>query len=66
MAYTQAQLDALQVAISTGARSIAYDGKSTTFRNLSDMLALEARITAYLSGTTTSRSNLASVSKGTR
>ena len=66
MAYTQAQLDALQVAIATGARSIAYDGKSTTFRNLAEMLALEARITAQLAGTSTGRSNVASVSKGTR
>jgi hypothetical protein len=63
---TQAERATLRKAINTGASSISYDGKSTSFRNLADMLALEARMTAYLDGVTGTGVNLASVSKGTQ
>jgi hypothetical protein len=66
VATTQAQLEAIRKIIATGAGSVAYDGKSTRFRPLAELLALEARMAAELSGTITSRSNVASVSKGTR
>lgn len=63
--YTQAQLDALDNAINTGARSISYDGKSTTFRNLEEMQALRSRMADFLAGTSRTGVGLASYSKGT-
>lgn len=40
MAYTQAQLDALQAAVAKGVKTVSYDGQSVTYQSISDMLAL--------------------------
>lgn len=41
MAYTQAQLTALESAIAQGASECEFDGKKVKFRSLADMLALK-------------------------
>ena len=40
MPYTQDQLDSLEEAITIGATSVSYEGKSVTYRSLDDMLQL--------------------------
>jgi hypothetical protein len=62
--FTQAQLESLDKAISTGARSISYDGKSTVFRNLDEMLALRDRMANALAGTTGTGASVTQFSKG--
>ncbi len=62
--YTQDQLDALDKAINTGARSIAYDGKQTTIRSLAEMQALRERMANSLAGTVGTGGALTSFSKG--
>lgn len=42
MAYTQAQLDAIDEAIISGATSVSYEGKSVTYRSLDDMMRVRA------------------------
>lgn len=44
MAFTQAQLDALEEAISAGATSVSYEGKTVSYRTLDDMLRLRTII----------------------
>lgn len=44
MAYTQADLAALQAAIAKGARSVRMDGEEVTFRTLDEMERIEAKI----------------------
>jgi len=62
--YTQAQLDALDKAISTGARSIAYDGKQTTFRSLAEMESRREKMAHALAGTDGTGAGLTQFSKG--
>jgi hypothetical protein len=62
--YTQAQLDSLRKAISTGARSISYDGKTTVFRDLGQMLSLENRMENDIAGTVNTGGSVATFSKG--
>jgi len=62
--FTQAQLDALDKAISTGARSISYDGKTTVFRDIDEMLSLRARMSESLAGTVGTGAGLTEFSKG--
>ena len=38
MAFSQAQLDAIENAIAAGVTSVSYEGKSSTFRSLDEML----------------------------
>lgn len=38
MAFTQAQLDNIENAIASGARSVSYEGKTTSFGSLDEML----------------------------
>lgn len=40
MAYTLPQLAALEEAISSGAMSVSYEGKSVTYRSLDEMIRL--------------------------
>ena len=40
MAFTQAQLDALEAAIATGALRVTYQDKSVQYHSLEDMLLL--------------------------
>jgi hypothetical protein len=46
--FTQGQLDNLEAAIVSGALSVAYEGKSTTFRSLDEMLRLRSLMRAAL------------------
>jgi hypothetical protein len=52
MAYTQADLDALQEAIATGAMTVKFgsgpDSREVTYRSLADMRAIEANIIAAI------------------
>jgi hypothetical protein len=41
MAYTQADLDAVSEAIASGAQTVAYEGKTATFRSFDDLLCLQ-------------------------
>lgn len=38
MAFTQSQLDALESSIAAGVTTVSYEGKSSTFRSLDEML----------------------------
>ena len=38
MAFSQAQLDAIENAIAAGVTTVSYEGKSSSFRSLDDML----------------------------
>lgn len=40
MAFTQGQLDALENSIAAGVTTVSYDGKSSTFRSLDEMLRI--------------------------
>ena len=44
MAYTQAQLDALDKAIAEGVLSISYDGRTVTYRSLEEMNKIRGTI----------------------
>ena len=41
MAFTQSQLDKLEAAIATGARSIEYDGRKITYNSMAEMRELQ-------------------------
>jgi hypothetical protein len=41
MAWTQQDLDALSEAIASGATTVAYEGKTVTYRSLDDLLRLQ-------------------------
>ena len=44
MAWTQAQLDALDAALASGVLTVEYAGKRTTYRNFAEMRDLRAMI----------------------
>ena len=44
MAYTQTQLDALDVSIAEGVLTVSYDGRTVTYRSLNEMLSIRAKI----------------------
>lgn len=44
MAFSQAQLDAIEEAIAAGSTSVSYEGKSVAYRSLDDMLRIRAII----------------------
>ena len=50
MAFTQTQLDTLEAAIATGARTVAYADRTVTYNSLAEMLALRAQMIAELGG----------------
>ena len=66
MAYTQAQLDALDEAIVSGELTVKYQDKMTTYRSLEEMLRIRRLIAGELDPAAgiTSRRLFASVSKG--
>jgi len=49
VAYTQAQLDALEAAIAEGALVVKYQDKSVEYRSLNDMLKIRGLMQADLS-----------------
>ena len=51
MAFTQAQLDAIESAIATGSLSCEFDGKRVTYRSLDEMMRIRSTISQSLSGT---------------
>ena len=66
MAYTQAQLDALDEAIVSGELTVKYQDKLITYRSLEELLRIRRLIAGELDPAEgiTSRRLLASVSKG--
>ena len=50
MAYTQADVDALEVAIATGAKKVKISDRETEFRDLSEMRAILKDMKESLSG----------------
>jgi hypothetical protein len=45
---TQAQLDAMVAAYTSGHASVSYDNRSVTYRNMADLLQAIARVSAAL------------------
>jgi hypothetical protein len=66
MAWTQAQLDALNKAIAAGSDKVKYADREVTYRSLSDMLKLRAAMMDELNlpGTTRNAFKKFSYSKG--
>lgn len=50
MAFTQAQLDALDTAIAQGARSVQYADRTTVFHTLDEMIALRNLMASEIAG----------------
>lgn len=50
MAFTVAQLTALEAAIGTGELTVAWEGKTVTYRNMTELLTAHAHIKADLQG----------------
>lgn len=48
MAFTQAQLNAIETGIAAGTTSVSYEGKSVTYRSLDEMLRIRAIIRSAL------------------
>lgn len=44
MAFSQAQLDAIEAGIAAGATTVSYEGKSVSYRSLDEMLRIRAII----------------------
>jgi hypothetical protein len=55
MAYTSADLDSLDRAISSGVLTVRYAGKERTFRSVDELIKARAHIAAQLSGATSGR-----------
>lgn len=49
MAYSQAQLDALRVAVARGVRTVEYDGQRVQYQSVAEMLQLISLIERELS-----------------
>lgn len=66
MAFTQAQLDALNGALATGELSVEYDGKRVQYRSIDELLKARNIVSAELAGAAgaKSRVSLANFSKG--
>jgi len=48
MAYTKEQLEALEDAISQGVTSVSYNGKTITYRSLSEMIKIRDNMRSEL------------------
>jgi hypothetical protein len=66
MAFSQAQLDAIEAGIAAGTTSISYEGRSVTYRSLDEMLRVRAIIRSALGLTTAPVTVLAQHSRGYR
>ena len=66
MAYTAAQLAALQAAIASGVTRVSYQDKDVTYRSLAEMMLLERAMEAEITPPATARTacTLASFGKG--
>lgn len=50
MAFTQAELDAVEAAIASGTTSVSYEGKSVTYRSMNDLMLARYLIRRELFG----------------
>ncbi|MGY3278137.1 phage head-tail joining protein [Bradyrhizobium sp. S3.7.6] len=66
MAFSQAQLDAIEEAIAAGSTSVSYEGKSVTYRSLDEMLRIRSIIRSALGLTTQRPTVLVEHSRGYR
>lgn len=67
MAFTQADLDKLDIAIKSGTRSVNYGDTSVTYHSLDEMMRLRAAMQADIAsaaGTPKTKSSLAQFNKG--
>jgi hypothetical protein len=64
MTWKQQDLDNLNEAIASGAMSVAYEGKSVTYRSVDEMLRIRAMIEKELGLGGTSRTILPQHSRG--
>lgn len=67
MAWTQAQLDAIEAAIASGELTVRLGDRTVTYRSMEELLQARAVIKETLaaeSGTTTDRFSFAQTSKG--
>lgn len=65
MAFTQSQLEALEIAISSGTLTVEYSDKRVTYQDLDAMLKLRAIMRQELGLTGSSKRILAEFKKGT-
>ena len=66
MAFSQAQLDAIEAGIAAGTTSVSYEGRSVTYRSLDEMLRVRAIIRNALGLTGKPVTVLAEHSRGFR
>lgn len=66
MAFSQAQLDAIEEAIAAGTTSVSYEGKSVVYRDLDAMLRIRAIIRNALGLNTQPATVLVQHSRGYR
>lgn len=64
MAFSQAQLDAIEAGIAAGTTSVSYEGRSVTYRSLDEMLRVRAIIRTALGLTPAPVTVLAQHSRG--
>jgi len=50
VAFTQTQIDAIDAALAAGVTSVSHNGKTVTYRNAAEMLALRDRMVRELAG----------------
>ena len=65
MAYTQADLDAIDRAITGGTKRVTIEGKTVEYRDMDELLKARALIRAQLGQTSTSRRRYGTYAKGT-
>lgn len=64
MAWTQAQLTALEDAIATGAMRVTHDGKTVEYRSIAEMIQVRNMMRAAMGGTTPPRTTLVRFDRG--
>lgn len=62
--YTQADLDALNKALATGARRVSYNGQTVEYRDLNEMQKVRDEMERELGHTKTKRRSRAVFSRG--
>lgn len=62
MSWTQGQLDALEVAISKGTKTVAYGDKSVTYHSLKEMMELRAQMASEITVVATGSGTFSRVS----
>ena len=62
--YSQADLDALNAAIATGARSVSYNGQRVDYRDLAEMKSVRDEMERELGVTKTKRRSRAVFARG--